>query len=116
MRTKIFLQLGAAFIALSGVTLAYSVRGGSTPRPVAPAPVVDIPDGAAERLAGSIRIPTISAEDATAFDGEAFHALRAYLQAAFPRVHSRIRREIVNEHSLLYTWQGSDASLKPILL
>src|SRR5918993_3124916 len=116
MRTKILVPLGAAFIVISAVTLAHTARAGSAPYPVAPAPVVAIPSGAAERLAGSIRIATISSEDPAAFDSGAFHALHAYLQAAFPRVHSLLRREIVSKHSLLYTWQGSDSALKPILL
>jgi carboxypeptidase PM20D1 len=42
--------------------------------------------------------------------------LHAYLQAAFPRVHSQLRRETVGTHSLLYTWSGSQPSLDPIAL
>jgi carboxypeptidase PM20D1 len=86
------------------------------PRDQQPVPAVTIPDGAAQRLAGSLRIPTISSEDPAAFDAEAFRALHAYLHAAFPRVHAQLRREVVGTHSLLYTWQGSDSSLEPILL
>jgi carboxypeptidase PM20D1 len=77
---------------------------------------VAIPEGAAERLAGSIRIPTISHEDPADFDPKAFQALHAYLGAEFPRVHSQLRHETIGTHSLLYTWQGSDPSLRPILL
>jgi carboxypeptidase PM20D1 len=46
----------------------------------------------------------------------AFQRLHAYLAEAFPAVHSRLQREAVGGHSLLYTWKGADASLKPILL
>jgi carboxypeptidase PM20D1 len=77
---------------------------------------IAIPQGAAERLAGAIRISTISHEDPASFDAQAFQALHTYLQASFPRVHSELRREVVSRHSLLYTWQGSDSSLRPILL
>ena len=31
-------------------------------------------------------------------------------------MHAQLRRETVGEHSLLYTWDGSDPSLEPILL
>ena len=31
-------------------------------------------------------------------------------------MHAQLRRETVGTHSLLYTWQGSDSSLNPILL
>lgn len=30
--------------------------------------------------------------------------------------HEKLHLELVNEHGLLYTWQGSDEQLKPILL
>lgn len=84
--------------------------------PVTPAAVVRVPDGAAERLAGAIRIPTISTEDPATFDPRPFRELHAYLEGAFPRVHAHLRRETVATHSLLYTWNGTDPSLKPILL
>jgi carboxypeptidase PM20D1 len=113
---KILLPLGAAVVLLVGFTLARTAFYESTQPAVDPLPDMAIPEGAAERLAGSLRIPTLSHEDPDAFDAEAFQALHAYLQEAFPRVHSQLRRETVQTHSLLYTWQGSDPSLKPILL
>jgi carboxypeptidase PM20D1 len=81
-----------------------------------PAHQVAIREGAAERLAGSLRIPTISREDPGALDSDAFRALHRHLETAFPLVHSRLDREAVNTHSLLYTWRGRDPSLRPILL
>ncbi|KAJ7154546.1 carboxypeptidase S [Mycena filopes] len=39
-----------------------------------------------------------------------------HLAAAFPLVHTSLGLQKVNTYGLLYTWQGSDASLKPILL
>jgi carboxypeptidase PM20D1 len=113
---KFLRLLAVAFVLLVGLTVVLTARYVSIQSPVTPAPDVAIPEGAAERLAGALRIATISAEDPAAFDAEAFRALHAYLQVAFPRVHSQLRRETVGEHSLLYTWQGSDSSLNPILL
>jgi carboxypeptidase PM20D1 len=113
---KFFLLLGAALVLFVGFTVAVTARYESAQPPVQLAPQVAIPNGAAERLAGSLRIRTISSEDSAAFDTDAFGALHQYLQAAFPRVHAQLRRETVGTHSLLYTWQGSDSSLNPILL
>lgn len=113
---RLLLLLGTALVLLIGVILARTVSYGSAQPAVAPAPEVAIREGTAERLAGSIRIPTISHEDSAAFDAAAFQALHAYLQAEFPRVHSQLQRETVGTHSLLYTWHGSDPSLKPLLL
>src|SRR5918994_6962712 len=113
---QFFLIFGLALVLFIGFTAALTARYDSVQSLVEPVPAVTIPDGAAQRLAGSLRIPTISSEDPAAFDAEAFRALHAYLQTAFPRVHAQLRRDIVGTHSLLYTWPGSDSSLNPILL
>ena len=101
---------------LVGVIVARTLRYQPTAPTVRPLSNVAIPAGAAERLAGSIRIPTISHENPAAFDAKAFQALHAYLKAHFPRVHSSLQREVVGSHSLLFSWRGRDPSLKPILL
>jgi carboxypeptidase PM20D1 len=113
---RLLLVVGAALLLVVGVVLVRTLRYRSVQPPVDRAPEVAIPKGAAERLAGAVRIATISHEEPAAFDAGAFQALHAYLAAQFPRVHSQLRRETVGIHSLLYTWQGSDPSLKPILL
>lgn len=110
------LLAGSAFVLLAGLAAARTGHSEPPATFVPRDPGVAIPNGAAERLAGSVRIRTISAEDPAAFDGQAFAALHAYLQTTFPRVHQALRRETIATHSLLYTWLGSDPSLKPILL
>ena len=100
--------LGAALI---GRTLMFRGEQVSAPR-TAP---ITIREGAAQRLAGAIRLATISTEDAAAFDPRPFAELHAYLERAFPLVHARLQRETIASHSLLYTWRGRDSSLKPIL-
>ena len=113
---KLLLLLGAGVVLLTGLILVRTARHRSAGSAAQPAPTVPIPEGAAERLAGSLRIPTISHEDPAALDADAFRALHVYLHASFPRVHAELRRETVGTASLLYTWPGSDPSLKPILL
>jgi carboxypeptidase PM20D1 len=116
LKRNLLLLLGAAALLLVGFSLSRAATYGSAQRAAEPAAVVAIPEGAAERLAGALRIRTISHENLAAFDADAFGAFHAYLQGAFPRVHAQLRREVVATHSLLYTWQGSDRSLDPILL
>lgn len=70
----------------------------------------------AERLAGGLRFPTISNQDGEGRDRAAFQGFQAYLEAQFPLVHGALRREVVGDGSLLYTWPGSDPSLPPLLL
>ena len=69
----------------------------------------------AKRLGDALSFKTISmtsGSDTT----EEFLKFRKFLETTFPRTHSELRHESVNEHSLLYTWQGSDAGLKPALI
>ena len=83
---------------------------------VAPAAHLPVPPDAAGRLAGSLRFQTISREDTTSIDHTAFQSLHEYLQTAFPRAHAQLQRELVAEHSVLYTWRGSNPALPGILL
>lgn len=71
---------------------------------------------AAERLAGAIRIPTLSDRDAQLYDGNSFLELHAYLEKCFPLVHKELHCEKVSEFSLLYTWKADTADLKPVML
>lgn len=112
----ISLVAGAALLLLVGFTVIVTARYDAVQLPVKPAPAVIVGHEAAERLAGALRIRTISAEEPGAFDAVAFGALHGYLQSTFPRVHAQLQRDTVGTHSLLYTWAGSDPSLKPILL
>jgi len=70
---------------------------------------------AAQRLAGAVQIPTISYSDRSAIDLTRLEALADYLQIQFPRLHATLQREVVNEHSLLYTWLGRDLAAPPLL-
>lgn len=112
---KIVLALCLILVSIAGVAVVRTLRYQPQQTPTA-ARAVAMPAGAIERLAGSLRIPTISDQDNRPLDGTAFDALHDYLEARFPQTHSHLQRETVATHSLLYTWQGTESSLKPILL
>ena len=82
---------------------------------LAPAPEVDV-DLAVGHLGEAIRFETISRNEGVVDNPESFLAFHAFLETAYPRIHAAMRREVVAEYSLLYTWSGSDPSLPPILL
>src|SRR3990172_7532473 len=71
---------------------------------------------AAERLSEALRFETVSHQDPGKFHPQAFLDLRDFLEMAFPDVHGALKREVVNDYSLLYTWEGTDSEQKPILL
>lgn len=69
-----------------------------------------------EKLAAAITFETVSSLDNEKFRHQEFRKLHRYLQQAFPLVHEMLKREVVSDYSLLYTWPGSNENLKPILL
>ncbi len=82
------------------------------------APVPELPvdaDAMAERLAGSIRIPTISHDDRSNFDAQAFLDFHRYLAANYPRIHETASLRTINDYSLVYRIAGQDPGLKPAL-
>ena len=69
----------------------------------------------ADHLAGAIRIRTASYQDSTPRQA-ALAELRAYLARIFPRTHAALRVELVGDGSLLFTWNGTDTALEPIVM
>src|SRR5438128_12272344 len=72
-------------------------------------------DRAAEHLAAAIRFRTVSHQDPSEDDRTQFAGLRAFLARTYPKVHSSLVRELVNDDGLLYTWKGPDAAAKRAL-
>ena len=73
-------------------------------------------DLAAGRLSKAINFQTVSDEDKSRVDYEAFAKQQQYIDDTFPIVHSTLDKKVINNYGLLYTWKGSDLSQKPILL
>ncbi|CAB3383391.1 Hypothetical predicted protein [Cloeon dipterum] len=71
----------------------------------------------AERLAGALRIETVS-YDANNQNKSEFVVLRNYLETSFPLIHASdfVERHIVNDYSLLYKVSGSEPGKLPYLL
>ncbi|GAA6002515.1 hypothetical protein JCM10207_001158 [Rhodosporidiobolus poonsookiae] len=69
-------------------------------------------------LGGFVRVKSESFDDEGEGDTrwDVFYRVTNYLKKTFPLLHEHLSLEKINEHGHLYTWQGSDASLKPIVL
>ncbi len=110
----------AAFFLLVVLAAAVALntwRATSRQRPTAPlAPAAVDAEGAAQRLVGALRLRTVSSADEPALNADAFRALHEHLRRTFPEAHRVMRREVVGDLSLLYTWPGRDAGAAPILL
>src|SRR3954447_13584405 len=70
----------------------------------------------AEHLGQAVQFQTVSYQDPARFDAEAFRGLHRFLEATYPKLHATLKRELVGDFSLLYTWEGADRSLPPVLL
>jgi len=107
--------LGLALLA--GVLLLRAVLLPSRQLEATPAAALAVdPKALAERLALAIRIRTISHQDRAELDTRAFRELHSYLAAIYPAAHAALERETLAGLSLLYTWQGRNPELRPVLL
>jgi carboxypeptidase PM20D1 len=82
-----------------------------------PGPVPSNPEErAAHRLGAALRFRTVSSPEPSGTVAEDFRALHALLEAEFPALHRNLKKEVINDFALLYTWTGTEPSLDPILL
>ena len=107
--------LGLALLA--GVVLLRAAVLPSRQVEAAPAAALAVDSKAlAERLALAIRFRTVSHQDGAKLDPRAFRELHGYLAAIYPAAHAALERETLAGLSLLYTWQGRNPELRPVLL
>lgn len=69
----------------------------------------------ATKFSKSLQYATISHKDY--FDANKTHFLdfQKYLESALPLVHNKLKKEVVNNYSLFYTWEGKGND-KPVML
>lgn len=110
---SLFVLLGALAVGLVLNTLRQGSRQVDVPAP----PVLAVDQAAAgASLAEAVRARTVSGLLDPAGTAAAFEQLHAHLRQRYPLVHAKLERELVGDHSLLFTWRGSDASAKAIAL
>ncbi|MDQ0464742.1 carboxypeptidase PM20D1 [Caulobacter ginsengisoli] len=107
--------LGVGVVAVRTATYKPPAQVDFSQVKLASAPAIDQAK-AAQHLAEAVRIQTISHQLVTDNDYSQWDRLHAWLQATYPAAHTAMAREILPNKALIYTWQGSDASLAPIIL
>ena len=109
--------VGVVLVAILRLLLANTFATGPTQPETPPGAFIEIDEeGAAARLSEAVTYTTVSYRLGRPVEAQAFLDLHAFLVRSYPRVHATLEREIVSDYSLLYTWKGSDAALRPILL
>lgn len=72
------------------------------------------------RHSGAVQLATESFDDMGEIGEDTrwdvFYPFAEYLAATFPKVHTELQLEKINTHGLLFTWQGSQTDLKPLVL
>src|SRR5437867_2162794 len=97
--------VGALLIVLFAVLIFNALRMRAAVLAAPPTPPADSVDAnvVAQHLSWAVRFKTVSHEDPKEDDASALNDLRAWLEATYPKVHAALSREIVGEHSMLYT-------------
>ncbi|WWC63515.1 uncharacterized protein I303_106118 [Kwoniella dejecticola CBS 10117] len=71
-------------------------------------------------LSGAVKIPTevfdVMGEIGEDDRWDVFYKFADYLETSYPLVHQHLKRTRVVTHALVFEWEGSDPSLKPLLL
>ncbi|RUA13053.1 MAG: peptidase [Flavobacteriia bacterium] len=85
---------------------------------VDPEPIqkMDFPVNAYQNLSKAVQFETISYSEDAIPDSTAFNGFHQFLRETYPLVHEKLSLEKISEYSLLYKWEGSDTSKKPIIL
>ena len=73
-------------------------------------------DCVAEHLAAAVRCQTVPRDEQGTPDPRAFSQLHRMLEETYPLVHRELKREVINDYSLLYTWEGSRPELEPVMV
>lgn len=118
MMIRIVIGVVLAILLTLAIAVVRTLVLAPPPEPVAQAsaPVIDART-VAQHLGAAVRFATVS-YGGGAHEGEKAAALtemRAWMARTYPYFHQAAKREVIGQ-SLLYTWQGKNPALKPILL
>lgn len=116
---KILIGVAAAILAVAVLVVVRAVTIAAPPAKIVAAtpPIFVNSRSVAQHLSEAVRFETVS-YGAGAHEAEKFAALeamRGWMEKTYPHFHKAASREIM-DHTLLFTWKGKNAGLKPILL
>ncbi|PKN51855.1 MAG: hypothetical protein CVU55_10440 [Deltaproteobacteria bacterium HGW-Deltaproteobacteria-13] len=113
---KLLLLIGAVLVAVVLIVIFRAVTLSSRQVQALPSSSITLDTKAlAGRLERAVQFQTISYQDRARMNKEAFTGFQKFLEQSFPRVHAAMKKEIVGDYGLLYTWKGRDDKELPIL-
>jgi len=75
-----------------------------------------INDSAIRHMSEAVQIKTISYADSLPVDTAEYFKFRKFLERAYPLVHQKLPRQIFNQFSYLFKWEGKDQNLAPYVI
>ena len=112
---KLFFRVSVVTLMVIFLVLAYNFMSFKTIQPEAldqKPPTID--SLAARHLSQAVQFKTIS-HKVEMLDAKALNGLLKFLETTYPTFHQVAHKETFSTHTLLYKWEGSDPSLKPIM-
>ena len=73
-------------------------------------------DSSVAHMSEAVSFPTVSTEIDVPIDTVVFEGFHRFLEEAYPLINRNLKKEVFSFFSLLYTWEGKDPSLKPVIL
>jgi len=112
---KIILLISVVMISLACILVFNAVMLSSKQVASERLEGLNLSDEVFQNLSKAIQYPTISFGEEVPVDSITFIGFHKFLEATFPLTHATLSLKKINTYSLLYTWEGSEASKKPII-
>ncbi|HVN58637.1 MAG TPA: M20 family peptidase [Bacteroidales bacterium] len=77
---------------------------------------VAVSDSCVKHLAEAVSFPTVSYSTDSPIDTASFTGYNIFLKNTYPRVFEKLEKQTFNHFGLLFKWQGTDTTLKPVVL
>ena len=123
MIKRILFGAGGVLILLIGIIVVRTLNYGGAPQDVREITLPAVPEFnaniAAQHLGEAIRFRTVTVAPGDPRVGQEgpWLELQAWMEETYPAFHAVAAKETIpGGYGLLFTWQGSDASLDPLLL
>jgi carboxypeptidase PM20D1 len=113
---KLFLGLLLALVVVAAILLFNTLRLSSKQVEAEPSEKVNFSDQVFQNLSKAVTFQTISVSEDAIPDSAAFFGFHRFLAETYPLTHAKLSLEKISTYSLLYKWEGSDPSKKPIIL
>ncbi|ASV30002.1 M20 family peptidase [Maribacter cobaltidurans] len=113
---KVLLFTLIVILIIAGILVFNTLQLSSKQVASQPVEEVTFPEDIFQNLSKGLQYKTISFSEDAIQDSTAFFGFHKFLEETFPLVHANLSLEKINTYSLLYTWKGSDASKKSLIL